>query len=559
MPRNREKAQVKLLLIPLGGLGEIGKNSLAMQYGDDIIVIDAGLAFPEEEMLGIDIVIPDFTYLMEHRDKVRGVIITHGHEDHTGALPYLLKELDVPLYSTRLTLGLIEGKLEEAGMVMNRASQAVKPGESITIGCFAVDFFRVNHSIADAVGLAIRTPVGTIVHTGDFKFDQTPVDGEVTDFHKLTQLGREGVLALLSDSTNSERPGFTPSERVVGRTLDEVFRVAKQRVLVASFASNVHRIQQVIDAAHKHNRKVTVVGRSMENTVEVAMKLGYLKAPDGCIVQVDEIRRFSANQIAILTTGSQGEPMSALTRMSNADHKLIEIVPGDTVVIAATAVPGNEKSVARTINNLFRRGAEVIYESRSGVHVSGHASQEELKMMLNLIRPKFFVPVHGEYRHLVHHARLAEGMGIPRANVFIAENGGILEFTAQTGTIAGKVTSGQVLVDGLGVGDVGNIVLRDRKQLSQDGILIVVVALEKNTGMLVGGPDIVSRGFVYVRESESLLDEAKERVKSALEDVDERRVTEWAVIKSTVRDSLGKFLYERTRRRPMILPIIIEV
>lgn len=559
MPRNREKAQVKLLLIPLGGLGEIGKNSLAMQYGDDIIVIDAGLAFPEEEMLGIDIVIPDFTYLMEHRDKVRGVIITHGHEDHTGALPYLLKELDVPLYSTRLTLGLIEGKLEEAGMVMNRASQAVKPGESITIGCFRVDFFRVNHSIADAVGLAIRTPVGTIVHTGDFKFDQTPVDGEVTDFHKLTQLGREGVLALLSDSTNSERPGFTPSERVVGRTLDEVFRVAKQRVLVASFASNVHRIQQVIDAAHKHNRKVTVVGRSMENTVEVAMKLGYLKAPDGCIVQVDEIRRFSANQIAILTTGSQGEPMSALTRMSNADHKLIEIVPGDTVVIAATAVPGNEKSVARTINNLFRRGAEVIYESRSGVHVSGHASQEELKMMLNLIRPKFFVPVHGEYRHLVHHARLAEGMGIPRANVFIAENGGILEFTAQTGTIAGKVTSGQVLVDGLGVGDVGNIVLRDRKQLSQDGILIVVVALEKNTGMLVGGPDIVSRGFVYVRESESLLDEAKERVKSALEDVDERRVTEWAVIKSTVRDSLGKFLYERTRRRPMILPIIMEV
>jgi ribonuclease J len=549
----------KLLAIPLGGLGEIGKNSMAVQYGNEIVVIDAGLAFPDEEMLGIDIVIPDFTYLLENRDKVQGLLLTHGHEDHIGGVSYLLRSLNIPVYATALTLGLVQGKLEEAGVTLHPDSRVVKAGEQFQVGTFGVEFIRVNHSIPDACAIALTTPVGTILHTGDFKFDQTPVDGEPADYKRLTEIGDRGLLALLADSTNAERPGYTPSERNVGGSIDRIFREAKGRVLMATFASNVHRLQQAVASAAHHGKKVAVIGRSMENTVSVAIKLGYLNAPEGTLVSLEELKRFPLQNQVILTTGSQGEPMSALTRISVNDHKAIEIIPGDTVLLAATPIPGNEKSVGRTINNLYRRGAEVIYGREAGVHVSGHGSQEEQKMMINLTKPKFFVPVHGEYRMLLHHKRLAEQCGVPSENILVGENGMVFEFTPDSAALGGKVTSGQVLVDGLGVGDVGNIVLRDRKQLSQDGILIVVVAMEKETGMIMGGPDIVSRGFVYVRESEGLLEEAKERVKNALYDTLERNVTEWAVLKSAVRDVLGRYLYEKTRRRPMILPIIMEV
>jgi ribonuclease J len=558
LTRHRGKNQ-KLLAIPLGGLGEIGKNCMVIQYGDEMIIIDAGLAFPDEEMLGIDIVIPDFSYLLENRDKVKALILTHGHEDHIGGVPYLLRNLDIPIFATRLTLGLVQGKLDEAGITLHTDSRTVKAGETINIGSFAVEFIRVCHSIPDSCAVAVTSPVGTILHTGDFKFDQTPVDGEPTDYRRLTELGSNGLLALFSDSTNAERPGYTPSERSVGGNIDRILREAKGRVIMATFASNVHRLQQAISSAVRHDKKVAVIGRSMENTVKIAMELGYLQAPEGTIVTLDELKRTPLHNQVILSTGSQGEPMSALTRMSINDHKAIEIIPGDTVLLAATPIPGNEKSVGRTVNNLYRRGAEVIYDRAAGVHVSGHACQEEQKMMINLTQPKFFVPVHGEYRMLLNHKRLAEMSGVPTENIMIGENGTVFEFTSETASTGAKVISGQVLVDGLGVGDVGNIVLRDRKQLSQDGILIVVVAMEQETGMIMGGPDIVSRGFVYVRESEGLLEEAKERVKTALNECLDRNVTEWAVLKSSVRDVLGKYLYEKTRRRPMILPIIMEV
>lgn len=549
----------KLALIPLGGLGEIGKNMMLVKYGNNIIVIDAGLIFPEDEMLGIDIVIPDISYLVENRHLVRGILLTHGHEDHIGALPYVLKELNVPVYGTKLTLGLLQGKLREHNLLNSTKLICVKPRDQLKIGPFEVEFIRVSHSIPDAIALAIHTPVGTVVHTGDFKFDQTPVDGQVTDFYKFAELGEKGVLVLLSDSTNVEVPGYTMSEKVVGQTLDEAFREAPERIIVASFASNVHRLQQIISTAHKYGRKVAVIGRSMVNIVNVALELGYLHAPKGILVDVDEILSLPKNKVVIITTGSQGEPMSALTRMAMSDHRRLEIIPGDTVIISATPIPGNEKLVARTVDHLFKQGAQVIHEAVAGIHVSGHASQEDLKMMLNLVKPKFFIPVHGEYRMLVKHARLAQEVGIPESNIFIAENGQIIEFTKNKGCFAGRVTAGRVLVDGLGVGDVGNIVLRDRKQLSQDGILIVVVTLNKETSSVVAGPDIVSRGFVYVRESEQLLEEAKEKVRESLDRCVERNVTEWSTIKSNVRDTLGKFLYEKTRRRPMILPIIMEV
>lgn len=558
MARHREKGD-KLYVIPLGGLGEIGKNSMAIQYGDDIIVIDAGLSFPDEEMLGIDIVIPDFTYLLENREKVRALLITHGHEDHIGAVSYLLRNLSIPVYATRLTLGLIEGKLGEAGIPLPPESRAVKAGDQIKLGPFTCEFIRVNHSIPDSCAIAVTSPVGTILHTGDFKFDQTPIDGEFADYQRLTELGKKGILALLADSTNAERPGYTPSERSVRPNLERVFRDAKGRILMATFASNVHRLQQAIEISAELGKKVAVVGRSMENTVKIALELGYLNVPEGTIVTIDELRRVPLQNQVILTTGSQGEPMSALSRMSVNDHKAVEIMPGDTVLFAATAIPGNEKSVARTINNLYRRGAEVIYDRSAGVHVSGHASQEEQKMMINLTRPKFFVPIHGEYRMLLKHKQLAEACGVPAENILIGENGTIFEFTRNSAQIAGKVTSGQVLVDGLGVGDVGNIVLRDRKQLAQEGILIVVVAVDREEGVIVGGPDMVSRGFVYVRESEGLLEEAKERVRRTLAEQMDRNVPEWAVLKSSIRDALSRYLYERTHRRPMILPIIIEV
>lgn len=548
----------KLQIIPLGGLGEVGKNMTVIRYDNQMIVIDAGLAFPEDDMLGIDIVIPDYSYLIENKDLLLGILVTHGHEDHIGTLPYLLRDIDVPIFSTSLTLGLIQSKLKESN-VGNMKSTVVKPGDSIKLGIFKIDFIRVSHSIPDAVGLAIHTPLGTIVHTGDFKLDHTPVTSEILDIYKFSELGQKGVLCLMSDSTNVERQGFTMSERRVGEMFDEVFRNAKERIILASFASNVHRVQQVITAAFKTNRKVAIVGRSMLNYATIAAELGYLNIPEGTLVDVDEIVQLPSNQACIITTGSQGEPMSALTRMAMNDHKRLEIQPGDTVVISASPIPGNEKSVARTINQLFKLGANVIYEPMSGVHVSGHASQEELKLMLNMVKPKYFIPVHGEYRMLIKHGQLAEQLGIPQENIFVAENGSVIEFTRNGACLAGKVQAGRILVDGLGVGDVGNIVLRDRKQLSQDGILIVVIALSRATGEIVAGPDIVTRGFVYVRESESMIDEAKEKIKQTTERCLDNGIIEWALLKNQIRDTLGKHLYEKTRRRPMILPIIQEV
>ena len=552
------QVEQKLQIIPLGGLGEIGKNLTVVRCGDEIIVIDCGLMFPDDEMLGIDLVIPDITYLLENIDLVKAIVLTHGHEDHIGALPYVLRNLNVPVYGTKLTLGILEGRLKENN-VDSSSLVPVKPGDLIHIGCFKVGFVNVSHSIADAVALYIKTPLGTIVHTGDFKLDPTPVDGKVTDFHKFAELGDQGVLVMLADSTNAERPGHTLSEKTVGVAFDEAFRNIKDRIIIATFSSNVHRIQQVIDTAHKYNRKVAVLGRSMVNVSNISAELGYLNIPDGVLIDIDEINNYPPSNIVIITTGSQGEPMSALTRMSTSDHRKVGIVPGDTVIISATPIPGNEKLVSRTIDNLLKQGANVIYEKTSSIHVSGHASQEELKLIHNLVRPKFFIPVHGEYRHLRKHAMLAQDLGMPKENVFVAENGNIIEFTKEKGGIVGKVPSGIVLVDGLGVGDVGNIVLRDRRQLSQDGILIIVVTMDKEMGAVVAGPDIVSRGFVYVRESEELMEEAKEKVKMALEKCEDNNITEWAVIKSNVRDALGRYLYERTRRRPMILPIIMEI
>ncbi|EIW18552.1 MULTISPECIES: ribonuclease J [Pelosinus] len=552
------KTQQKIQIIPLGGLGEIGKNMTVVRYGDDIIVIDAGLMFPEDDMLGIDLVIPDISYLLENRDLVRGIILTHGHEDHIGALPYVLKQLSVPVYGTRLTLGILEGRLKENNVPLTNLI-SVKAGDQIEVGPFKIGFIRISHSIADAVALSIKTPVGTIVHTGDFKFDQTPVDGKVTDFHKLAELGDQGVLVMLADSTNAEHPGYTMSEKSVGVTFDEMFYNANGRIIIASFSSNVHRVQQAIDTACKYNRKVAVLGRSMINVVTISSELGYLNIPEGILIDIDQINNYPASGVVIITTGSQGEPMSALTRMAMSDHRKVDIVPGDTIIISATPIPGNEKLVSRTIDYLLRQGAEVLYERTSGIHVSGHASQEELKMMHNLIRPKFFIPVHGEYRHLVKHSKLAQELGMAKDHIFIAENGQVLEFTPEKGSVTGKVSSGIVLIDGLGVGDVGNIVLRDRRQLSQEGILIVVITMDKQGGCVVAGPDIVSRGFVYVRESEQLMDEAKNKVRQTLDKCELNNVTEWAMIKSSVRDTLGKYLYEKTRRRPMILPIIMEV
>lgn len=552
------KNQNKVQIIPLGGLGEIGKNMTVFRYGDDIILIDAGLMFPEDDMLGIDLVIPDITYLLENKDKVKAIFLTHGHEDHIGALPYVLKQIDVPVYGTALTLGILQGRLRENNVSDNNLV-TIKPGDKINVGAFNLEFIRVNHSIPDAISIVIKTPIGTIIHTGDFKFDQTPVDGQVTQFNKFAEFGDEGVLALLADSTNAERPGFTQSEKMVGQTFDDEFRYARNRIIVATFSSNVHRIQQVVDSAVKYKRKVAVIGRSMINVVNIAIELGYLRIPEDVLIDIDETNNYTSDQIVIITTGSQGEPMSALTRMAMNDHKKVDIMPGDTVIISATPIPGNEKLVARTIDHLYKLGADVIYEKSNGVHVSGHASQEEIKLMHNLVRPKYFIPVHGEYRHLIKHANLAKDLGMPSENIVIAENGSVIEISKNGIGINGKIQSGKVLVDGLGVGDVGNIVLRDRRQLSQDGIMIVVVTIDHETCHVVSGPDIVSRGFVYVREAEDLMEEAREKVLSALERCENNGVSEWSMIKSTIRDNLGRFLYERTRRRPMILPIIMEI
>lgn len=551
----------KLTIFALGGVAEIGKNMYVVQYGNDIVVIDSGLKFPEEDMLGIDIVIPDITYLTENRDKVRGIVLTHGHEDHIGGLPYVLKNLNVPVYGTKLTLGLVENKLKEAGLLGETKRVLIHADSVIELGStMKASFFRTNHSIPDSVGVCIETPEGNVVHTGDFKFDHTPVNDQYADLHRMGEIGKNGVLALLSDSTNAEKPGFTPSEKNVGLVLNDIFNKAQQRVVVATFASNVHRIQQVIDAAYATDRKLTIIGRSMVNVVSIASELGYLNVPDGILIEPEEVNKMAADRVVILCTGSQGEPMSALTRMARSTHRKVDILPGDTVIIAATPVPGNEKYVGRTIDELFRLGAEVIYSgSNSGVHVSGHGSQEELKLMLNLMRPKYFIPIHGEYRMLRKHALLGESVGVDPENIFLIDIGETIEIQNGQARKAGKIPAGNVLIDGLGVGDVGNIVLRDRKLLSQDGILVVVVTISKQDGKIVSGPDIISRGFVYVRESEGLLEEANRIVSSTLEKLMSENVNEWASLKTNVKDSLGRFLFEQTRRRPMILPIIMEV
>ena len=552
------KTAQKLQIIPLGGLGEIGKNMTVIRCDDEILVIDAGLMFPDEEMLGVDLVIPDITYLLDNKDKIKAIVLTHGHEDHIGALPYVLKQINVPVYGTRLTLGILEGRLQENGVDSSNL-HSVMQGDIINVGCFSVGFIRVNHSIPDAVGLSIKTPVGMIVHTGDFKLDYTPIDGKMTDFRRFSDLGNKGVLVMMADSTNAEREGHTPSESTVGAAFDRAFHKARGRIIVATFSSNVHRIQQVIDTAVRYKRRVAVLGRSMVNVVNISLELGYIHAPEGTLIDIDEINNYRMEQVVVITTGSQGEPMSALTRMAMSDHRKVGIVPGDTVIISANPIPGNEKMVVKTIDNLLKLGADVIYGRGEGIHVSGHASREELKLMHNLVRPKFFIPVHGEYHHLVKHAQLARELGMPKENVFIGENGLVFEFTKDKGTVAGKVQAGMVMVDGLGVGDVGNIVLRDRRQLSQDGILIVVVTMNRQTNRVVAGPDIVSRGFVYVRESEALMDEARARVQQALDRCEDENVKEWAAIKANVRDALGRYLFDKTRRRPMILPIIMEI
>ncbi|WP_322904003.1 ribonuclease J [Paenibacillus campi] len=551
----------KLTIFALGGVGEIGKNMYVIQYANDIVVVDSGLKFPEEDMLGIDMVIPDISYLTENRDKVRGILLTHGHEDHIGGLPYVLKHLNVPVYGTRLTMGLVENKLKEANLlgetkrILIHEDSEVKLGNTIT-----ATFFRTNHSIPDSVGVCLATPEGNVVHTGDFKFDHTPVNNEFANLQRMAEIGAKGVLALLSDSTNADRPGYTPSEKTVGIVLEDIFRKSPQRVVVATFASNVHRIQQVVNAAAATGRKITVIGRSMVNVVGIASDLGYLDIPDGMLIEPEEVNKMAADRVVILSTGSQGEPMSALTRMARSTHRKVDILPGDSVIIAATPVPGNEKYIGRTIDELFRLGANVYYSGANpGVHVSGHGSQEELKLMLNLMKPKFFIPIHGEYRMQRRHAMLGEATGVDPDNIFIVDIGDTVEIHNGSARKAGKVTSGNVLIDGLGVGDVGNIVLRDRKLLSQDGIMVVVVTLSKQNGQIVSGPDIISRGFVYVRESEGLLDEANRIVTSTLQRLMSENVNEWASLKTSVKDALGRFLYEQTRRRPMILPIIMEV
>ncbi len=545
----------KLTIVSLGGVGEIGKNMTVYAYGNDMIVVDAGLKFPEEELLGIDAIIPDISYLLENKDRVRGIFLTHGHEDHIGGLPYVLRSLNVPIYGTRLTLGLVEGKLREHGLLDTAKLVNIDGDTVIDAGAFKVSFFYVNHSIPDSGGFAIDTPEGLVIHTGDFKFDHTPVDGRLADVQKLAAYGARGVLALVADSTNAERPGFTPSERVVGKAIENILAQADGRVILATFASNIHRIQQVMTIAERMGRKVAPVGRSMVNNIQVAMQLGYLDVKPSTLIDADDVGKLPPEHVLILSTGSQGEPMSALTRMARSAHRKIEIYPGDTVVLASSPIPGNERAIARTIDQLLKIGAHVIYQ---GVHVSGHGSQEELKLMLNLVRPQYFLPVHGEYRMQLRHAELAEATGVQPENIFIVDLGDVVEFDNGRARLSGKVTAGMVLIDGLGVGDVGNIVLRDRKLLSQDGILVVVVTLSKTAGTILSGPDIISRGFVYVRESEALLEEANKIVASTLTKMVADNISEWSSLKTAVRDALGRFLYEQTRRRPMILPIIME-
>ena len=552
-----KKSPIKI--IPLGGLLEIGKYITVFEYENDIIIIDCGIAFPEDDMLGVDLVIPDVTYLERNKEKIKGLVITHGHEDHIGGIPYFLKQINVPIYATKLTAGLIRNKLEEHKLLRSTKIKEINQGEKVTLGKMKVEFIRSCHSIPDAVALAIHTPVGTIVHTGDFKIDYTPIDNQRMDFGRLAELGNKGVLALLSDSTNSERKGYAMSESTVGEVFDKLFLNCTKRIVVATFASNIHRIQQIVDSAVKYNRKVSVCGRSMINVIKTAMELGYINVPENTFIDIDMIKNYTDEQLVILTTGSQGEAMSALTRMATGEHRKVEITPNDLVIISATPIPGNEKLVSKVIDDLMQIGAEVVYSSLADIHVSGHACQEEQKLMLSLVRPKFFLPVHGEYRQLMVHARTAVNLGIPPENIFIMNNGRVMEINENSAKMAGTVQSGRILVDGLGVGDVGSIVLRDRQHLSQDGLIIIVLTMDSATGEVLAGPDIISRGFVYVRESENLMDEVKRTVQRELYKCEERGIKDWSTIKSSLKDGLRDYVFAKTKRNPMILPIIMEV
>ena len=550
----------KLKIIPLGGLDEIGKNMTVFECGNEIILVDCGMAFPDDDMPGVDIVLNDISYLEKNHQKIQGIFLTHGHEDHIGGLPYFLKAINVPVYGTRLTLGLVEHKLKEHNILSRSKLVRTKPGTIVTVGQnFKVEFIHTNHSIADSVALAIKTPVGTVVHMGDFKIDTTPIVGGVIDLARLGQLGREGVLALMSDSTNVERQGYAMSERSVGAKFEQIFANCNKRIIVATFASNVHRVQQIIDAAVKYNRKVAISGRSMENIVEISILLGYIKIPEGVLITLDNIKKYNPNQIVIITTGSQGEPMSALTRMASSDHKKVEITKNDLVILSATPIPGNEKSVSNIVNELFKIGAEVIYKSLAEVHVSGHACQEELKLILSLVKPKYFIPVHGEHRHLVLHKQLAETVGIPEKNSFVLSNGSVIELDKASAKVTGTVQAGKILVDGLGVGDVGNVVLRDRKHLAEDGLIIVVVTISRAERKLVTSPDIISRGFVYVREAENLIDNVKFVAEDAINECLTRKNCDWSTMKNALRTAVSRYIYEKTERDPMILPIIEEV
>ena len=557
-PREVRYAPVKFTA--LGGLNEIGKNLYVYECCNDMFIVDCGLAFPDEDMPGVDLVVPDFTYLEKNRERLRGIVITHGHEDHIGALPYLLKKINVPIYGTRLTLGLVEGKLKEHNLLSQASLNVVEPRQNVRMGCMSVEFIRVNHSIPDACALAIHTPAGVIVHTGDFKVDYTPIEGGIIDLARFGELGNRGVLALMSESTNAERPGYTKSERSVGESFKNLFNSAEgKRIIIATFSSNIHRIQQIIDQAAIHDRKVAISGRSMQNVIAKAVELNYVRIPEGMLIDIEDVNKYPPEKLVICTTGSQGEPLSALSRMSSGDHRQVTITPMDFIIISATPIPGNEKLVTKVVNELMKQGAEVIYESMYEVHVSGHACQDELKMMISLTKPKFFIPIHGEYKHLKKHSKLAMGMGIPEDHIFIADLGQVLETDGVEMKFTGTVPSGRVMVDGYGVGDVGSVVLRDRKHLAEDGVMIIVATIDRESGNVLAGPDIVSRGFVYVRESEELMDDAKQLMKQVMENCRDRNIREWGNIKSAMRDALSDYIYSKTKRSPMILPIIMEV
>lgn len=554
---NKRKSKIKI--IPLGGLGEIGKNMTVIEYEDEIMIIDCGMAFPDGDLYGIDVIIPDVTYLIKNKDKIKGFFITHGHEDHIGALPYILKQINIPIYATKFTVGLIESKLEEHKILSDCTLNTVEPGDIIPLNKIKIEFIRNNHSIVDSCSLAIHTPLGVIIHTGDFKVDFTPIDGMVMDLQRFAQLGKKGVLLLMADSTNATHPGYTMSEKTVGETLENLFLKAKGRIIVSTFASNVHRLQQISDAAVKHNRKIAFSGRSMEKISEIAIRLGYLFIPEGTIIGLDEVKKYANDRVTIVTTGSQGESMAALTRIAAGTHKFIQIEKGDMVIISASPIPGNEKAVSNVINDLTERGADVIYKSIEEIHVSGHACEQELRLIQALVKPKFFLPIHGEYKHLKTHAKIAESMGVNKDNISILEVGDIFELSRRSGKVIGKAASGRVLIDGMGVGDVGNIVLRDRKNLAQDGVVTVVIAIDRRNKIIISGPDIVTRGFVYVRDSEQLIRDIREIVLKTVERCLGNNVTQWSEIKNCIRREVDTFVYTKMKRKPMILPVIIEI